>query len=56
MVFLGMTPETSLIYYVDPGEINFNIPKFRRGFFYHIQNKASIGMEEVVKDIEEIFL
>ena len=49
------TKETCLIYYVDPGDIEFNIPKQRRPFFYHIQKKATDGMEEVKKDLLEIF-
>ena len=51
-----MTKETAIIYYVDPSDINFYVPEYRRGFFYHIQKPASEGMEEVVKDLEEIYL
>ena len=51
-----LTKETALIYYVDPSDINFYIPEYRRGFFYHIQKPASEGMKEVVKDLEEIYL
>ena len=50
------TKETALIYYVDPSELDFYIPEYRRGFFYHIQKPATIGMEEVRLDLEEIFL
>ena len=51
-----MTKETAIIYYVDPSDINFYVPEYRRGFFYHIQKPASEGMKEVVKDLEEIYL
>jgi len=51
-----MTKETTIIYYVDPSDINFYVPEYRRGFFYHIQKPASEGMKEVVKDLEEIYL
>lgn len=50
------TGELSLIYYVDPSDIDFNIPKWKRNFFYHIQKPATIGMSDVKKDLEEIFL
>ena len=51
-----MTKETAIIYYVDPGEINFQVPKQRRPFFYHIQKIATEGMEEVKNEMETIFL
>ena len=51
-----MTDELCLIYYIDPSDIDFTIPKWRKSFFYHIQKPASLGMEEVRKDLEEIFL
>jgi NAD-dependent deacetylase len=51
-----MTKETAIIYYVDPSDINFYVPVYRRAFFYHIQKPASEGMKEVVKDLEEIYL
>lgn len=50
------TKENCLIYYVDPSDINFNIPKQRRPFFYHIQKSATEGMAEVKNDLETIFL
>jgi NAD-dependent deacetylase len=51
-----MTKENCLIYYVDPSDINFSVPKQRRPFFYHIQQSASVGMLEVKNDLETIFL
>lgn len=50
------TSDNCLIYYVDPSNIDFNIPKQKRPFFYHIQKIASIGMKEIKLDLEEIFL
>jgi NAD-dependent deacetylase len=49
------TKDSCLIYYVDPGEVEFNIPKQKRPFFYHIKKVATEGMEEVKKDLIEIF-
>lgn len=46
------TKETCIIYYVDPGDVEFTIPKQRKPFFYHIQKKATEGMVEVKNDIE----
>jgi NAD-dependent deacetylase len=45
------TPQTCLIYYVDPGDIEFNLPNLREFFFYHIQDVASIGLQEVKNEI-----
>jgi len=51
-----LTKENCLIYYVDPGEMDFRVPTQKRPFFYHIQKPATLGMEEVRKDLETIFL
>jgi NAD-dependent deacetylase len=45
------TPQTCLIYYVDPGDIEFNLPNLREFFFYHIQDVASTGLQEVKNEI-----
>ena len=50
------TKETTIIYYVDPGDMDFYVPEYRRGFFYHIQKPATEGMIDVKKDLEEIYL
>lgn len=47
--------ENSLIYYIDPSEIEFHIPSDKRPFFYHIKEKASIGMEKVYNELMELF-
>lgn len=48
------TNDSCLIYYVDPGELRVNIPKPRRPFFKHIQEKATIGLKEVIDDIKKL--
>jgi NAD-dependent deacetylase len=49
------TKETALIYYVDPGHVEFYIPGFREYFFYHIQENATTGMQKVKEELETIF-
>ncbi len=48
--------DTAIIYYVDPAELSVNIPKERRPFFYHIKDKATKGMEDIYKELKEIYL
>lgn len=50
------TKETTIIYYVDPGDMDFYVPEYRRGFFYHIQKPATEGMKEVMNDLKDIYL
>jgi len=50
------TPENCLIYYIDPDDIRFIVPKQKRPFFTHVQEKATEGMEFVMNDIKEIFI
>jgi len=50
-----LTPETCLLYYVDPGDRDFYLPKFREFFFYHFQEIASVGMEQVREDLLSTF-
>ena len=47
--------ETAIIYYVDPGEMMFEIPKQRRPYFYHIKEAATVGMKTVFDDLQEIY-
>jgi len=46
----------TLIYYVDPGEMDFFVPDFRKPYFKHIKEVASIGMEKVKNDLMGKFL
>ena len=50
------TKDTALIYYVDPSDVEFYIPRFREHFFYHIAEPATKGMEKMKQELEEIFL
>jgi len=50
-----LIPETALIYYVDPGDKDFYLPKMREFFFYHIQKNATEGMQELKKDLFSTF-
>jgi NAD-dependent deacetylase len=47
-------PET-LIFVVDPSEMDFYIDKQRRPFIEHIQDVASSGMKKVKQDLYKIF-
>jgi NAD-dependent deacetylase len=49
------TKETALIYYVDPSDVDFYLPKIREYFFYHIKEDASTGMLKVKEELENIF-
>jgi len=46
------TREETLIYYVDPGDVNFGFPTFRDSYFSHYQDIASIGVEKVINDLK----
>jgi len=50
------TKDTALIYYVDPGDVGFYIPKFREYFFYHIEEPATTGMQKIKQELTQIFL
>lgn len=50
------TKETALIYYVDPGDVDFYVPGFREYFFYHIQEPATTGMQKIRQELTETFL
>jgi len=49
------TKENCLIYYVDPSEVDFKISDYRMAFFYHFQEKATIGMKKVYDDLINTF-
>ena len=50
-----LTPETALLYYVDPSDRDFNIPGIREYFFYHIQEPATKGMEYMKTELMNVF-
>lgn len=49
------TKEDCLIYYVDPGDVDFKISDYRMAFFYHIKEKATTGMQKVYDDLIKIY-
>jgi NAD-dependent SIR2 family protein deacetylase len=50
------TNNNTLVYYVDPGELDFFIPKQKRPFFYHIQKVATEGIIDIKKDLYDFFV
>lgn len=46
-----LTKYDTLIYYIDPGEMDFYVPEFRRTDFKHIQENATIGMEKLYNEL-----
>lgn len=46
-----LTKPNTLIYLVDPSDLDFHIDKQRKPFLTHIQEVASIGMEKVKQDL-----
>jgi NAD-dependent deacetylase len=44
------------IYYVDPGELNFFVPKIRTVFFNHIKENATTGVKKVIDEIKTFSL
>jgi NAD-dependent deacetylase len=52
-----LTPELTLIYYVDPGEADFYVPKFRMkaNLFEHIKQPGTTGIPQVVSAIRKIY-
>ena len=51
-----LTKDTALIYYIDPSDVEFYIPKNRKSFFYHFQQNATDGMKRLSDELKEIFL
>ena len=51
-----LTPELTPVYYVDPGEIDFHVPKLRKktGLFQHIKEKASIGVNLAIEELKSL--
>jgi NAD-dependent deacetylase len=43
-----LTKEDCIIFYVDPSEKDFYVPEFRKGFFHHIKEPATTGMQTLV--------
>ena len=49
-----LTKSDTIIYVVDPSEMDFFIDKQRKPFLYHIKEVASVGMEKVKNDLKNI--
>jgi NAD-dependent SIR2 family protein deacetylase len=49
-----LTKSNTLIYVVDPSDMDFYVDKQRRPFLTHIKEVASVGMEKVKKDLSLI--
>jgi NAD-dependent deacetylase len=47
------TKHDCIIYYIDPSDVNFEIPKHRKIYFYHIKKNATSGVQEVIEDINK---
>lgn len=50
----SLTKETCLLYYVDPSD-NWEPPTFRKSFYTHIKEPATIGMDIVRKELIDMF-
>lgn len=50
-----LTKPNTLIYIVDPSDLDLFIDKQRRPFVEHIKDVASIGMEKIKQDLYKIF-
>ena len=47
-----LTKEDCIVFYVDPSDMDFYVPEFRKDFFHHIQEVASVGMQKVIDIIK----
>ena len=50
-----LTKPNTLIYVVDPSDMDFHIDKQRRPFIEHIKDIASVGMEKIKTDLKNIY-
>jgi NAD-dependent deacetylase len=51
-----LTKSNTLIYIVDPSDMDFYIDKQRKPFITHIKEVASVGMQKVRKELKDILL
>jgi hypothetical protein len=49
-----LTKENCQIFYIDPNDADFYVPEFRSKYFNHIKEVASVGMEKVKLEIENV--
>ncbi len=50
-----MTKPNTLIYFIDPSDMDFYVDKQRRPFISHIKEVASTGMEKIKSELMDIF-
>jgi NAD-dependent deacetylase len=48
-----LTKEDCIIFYVDPSEMDFYVPEFRNGFFHHIKEPATTGMQTLLNILKD---
>jgi len=51
-----LTKERCQIFYIDPNDVDFYLPEFRSQYFTHIKEVASVGMEKVKNDLNNMLL
>lgn len=44
-----ITKEDCHIFYIDPSDVSFFVPEFRKPFFHHIKEPATIGMSKIAE-------
>jgi NAD-dependent deacetylase len=49
-----LTKEDCIIFYVDPSEMDFYVPGFRKDFFHHIKEPATSGMQRLLDIFREV--
>ena len=49
---LSITKDTCYLYYVDPGDFDLHLSDYRRVFFHHVKENATIGVEKVIDEIK----
>ena len=49
-----LTPDDCKVFCVDPNDLGFYIPEFRKPFFHHIKEPATIGIQKVIEAIKGI--
>jgi NAD-dependent deacetylase len=49
-----LTKERCQIFYIDPNDADFYVPEFRSQYFTHVKEKATVGMEKVKLEIENV--
>jgi len=48
-----LTKEDCIIFYVDPSDMDFYVPEFRKDFFHHIKEPATTGVQKLLKILKD---